>query len=375
MVSTYYFFLGNLPHLSLAELKALTSSRWKLTSLSSRIVSLSLSPQEMKLLTFKLGGTIKIAQKIQPTSPQFLIQHLQQIILASPTKNLAISDYSSQPLTRSQIFQLKKEIQKTKPIRFLSLASSGHHLVALRKQKVLELNILPTKNSLILAKTVWLQNSDVWTIKDRQRPYQDIKRGMLPPKVARIMINLASQGKTGLLADPFCGTGTIALEAASLGFSVFASDLDPQAVAGTRQNLLWLQQKFHLHFSFQTQVIDATHLSTAISHLDYLVTEPFMGALFDKHHSLTPQKLANNIKGLQKLYTGALKNWHHILRPESRVVMIMPEFHLFNQIWSLPLIDTCENLGYNKLAELSYSKPQAVVVRKILVLQKLITKH
>jgi len=58
------------------------------------------------------------------------------------------------------------------------------------------------------------------------------------------------------------------------------------------------------------------------------------------------------------------------LSPEGRVVIIFPEFHLFNRVWSLPLIDTCENLGYNKLAQLSYSKPQATVVRQILVLSK-----
>ncbi len=372
MTQTFAFFFGGFPQLSLAELKFLLPDLpIKLIQPKLALVS-NLDFSRLEKLQLKLGGTSKIAQLISNhVDPNKLTSELQALITSSSAKNVAFTNYSSLNLSPDFISQLKSAIQR--PVRFLSFQTKPHSLVALRKQHVLEFNLLPVSSTnLALAKTIWIQDSDQWVKLDRHRPYQDIKRGMLPPKVARIMINLATQLKTdGFLGDPFCGTGTIPLEASRLGFQVFASDLDPQAVAGTQKNLKWLLDNFpKVNSNWQLKTLDAVHLSQAVSQLDFIVTEPFMGTLLGNQLRLTPQQLKNNIKGLHKLYLGALKDWRHALNSEGRVVMIFPEFHLFNKIWKIPLIDTCENLGYNKLAQLSYSKPNAKVVRQILILQK-----
>ncbi|MBS3125240.1 hypothetical protein J4211_03230 [Candidatus Woesearchaeota archaeon] len=47
----------------------------------------------------------------------------------------------------------------------------------------------------------------------------------LHPKLARAMVNLTGV-KTGILLDPFCGTGGILIEAGLMGFPVVGCDID-----------------------------------------------------------------------------------------------------------------------------------------------------
>ncbi len=371
MNSSHFFFFGGYPQLSLAELKALIPES-QIELIKPNLAGVAgLSPNHLKQLQKRLGGTLKISRFISKSSFPDLSKKLTEIFTSSTSRNLALTNYGNLDLPADFLVNLKNKISR--PVRFLSFGTEPHSLVALRKQHVLEINIHSDQESsdLVLTQTVWIQDSDQWAKLDRRRPYQDIKRGMLPPKIARIMVNLATGSRQdGFLADPFCGTGTIALEAARLGYRVFASDLDSKAVQGTQANLSWLVDNFSVTADFQVKHLDAVHLNRAVSSLDFIVTEPFMGSLLGKNSNLSLRKLKNNIKGLSKLYLGALKNWRSIISKEGRVVMIFPEFHLFDRVWPLPLIDTCEKLGYNKLAQLSYSKPQAKVVRKIVILQK-----
>lgn len=44
--------------------------------------------------------------------------------------------------------------------------------------------------------------------------------GMMPPKIAQIMINLATKGERSIaIWDPFCGLGTTLIEAFHSGFT------------------------------------------------------------------------------------------------------------------------------------------------------------
>jgi Putative RNA methylase family UPF0020 len=59
--------------------------------------------------------------------------------------------------------------------------------------------------------------------------------GALRPTVAAAMVRLAGRAG-GVLYDPFCGSGTIMLEAAAAGWEVAGSDIDPDAVETARRN-------------------------------------------------------------------------------------------------------------------------------------------
>jgi tRNA G10 N-methylase Trm11 len=64
--------------------------------------------------------------------------------------------------------------------------------------------------------------------------------GMLPPKLAQMMINL-SLGNT--IYDPFVGLGTVLIESVHMGNNrVFGSDLNPRMVTTANDNLKNLQK-------------------------------------------------------------------------------------------------------------------------------------
>lgn len=75
----------------------------------------------------------------------------------------------------------------------------------------------------------------VRTLGTRSRQPRRVERpGAVRPAVAAGMVRLLP--RQGIVLDPCCGTGTIAIEAASVGFLAVAGDLDPAAVAVARAN-------------------------------------------------------------------------------------------------------------------------------------------
>lgn len=59
----------------------------------------------------------------------------------------------------------------------------------------------------------------------------------LHPRWARTLVNLARCPPGGTLADPFCGTGGILLEAALCGFQALGTDVSEEMVAGAGETL------------------------------------------------------------------------------------------------------------------------------------------
>ncbi|HVX45885.1 MAG TPA: methyltransferase domain-containing protein [Mycobacteriales bacterium] len=71
----------------------------------------------------------------------------------------------------------------------------------------------------------------------RQHDGRAVERtGALRPTVAAAMLNLLSDQDRFTLLDPCCGSGTILSEAISRGWNAIGRDIDPEAVAISRQN-------------------------------------------------------------------------------------------------------------------------------------------
>ena len=59
----------------------------------------------------------------------------------------------------------------------------------------------------------------------------------MQPRKSRCLVNLSGVQPGHRLLDPCCGTGSYLIEAALMGIKAHGSDIDPQAVAGSRSNL------------------------------------------------------------------------------------------------------------------------------------------
>jgi tRNA G10 N-methylase Trm11 len=374
---THLFLLGRLPALSLRELEAVLQTQ-DFTKITENIVGVALADDQTAIDTFNfLGGSLK-ALKIQgefiDVTDDQILEYATAFLaqFARPTFAIAELGRDKKPkIDAARIKRLLKEGNVSS--RFIESPRDGLSASVLLHQKVTELNIIQVENKVIFAETLAVQDIDDWTLRDRRKPYSDRKKGMLPPKLARIMVNLGlGQAETGdsqakpLVYDPFCGTGTVLLEAMMRDCDVVGSDLDPDSIMGTQNNLVWFDQTYQKKLNHQVFVADAANaeLRQLPRKADLIVTEPFLG-------KQTPNidQLPNIFKGLEKMYLGVFKQWTRLLAENATIVIVFPYVQAGKQTFSLEnMIDKFTQLGYTAtFSPILYSRPDAVVQRQIWV--------
>lgn len=101
-----------------------------------------------------------------------------------------------------------------------------------------------------VAVTLAVQDFEEYRFLDFGRPQRDMVSGSMPPKLAKIMLNLSGVKIDQAILDPFCGSGTMIQQALLLGFTnIVGSDASPKAVEDTKKNLNWLGSKLNLKYS------------------------------------------------------------------------------------------------------------------------------
>lgn len=232
-----------------------------------------------------------------------------------------------------------------------------------------------------VGRTTWVQNIDDYTLRDRKRPVRDAHIGMLPPKLAQIMINLAQADPQDVIYDPFCGTGVVLMEAAHMGYQVAGSDLNPAMVSATEQNMSWYQTinpaVSDLRYSEAT-LQDATKVvlpaqDTAI------VCEGYLGRVDLKNSPNLERSIQNEVETLNAFYRAVLKHWYAL--PQIKTIVIaLPFWTIEGRRIRLSTLDDAVDLGYtlmqfvssntNHPKELTYHRPDQIVGRMIIRLNK-----
>jgi tRNA G10 N-methylase Trm11 len=377
MTETYIFLLGNTPELSLIELKKILSID-SVERIQENIARLELDTATLdpvQLLTI-LGGTIKIFKQLEVLPLGTAKEEIEEILVAHladdhDMKSFAICEIGRDHLEPIEASELKVKLKEMGiPSRYIDGSRHGLSSAILSHQKVTELSVLQSDKELVLTRTVAVQDIDAWTLRDRGKPYADRKKGMLPPKLARMMLNLAlgpNPDPESTVLDPFCGSGTILLEALERGVNVVGNDLDVEAAQGSRENLDWYKTGANI---FKTSAVfqqDATKLVLPNNQkVQYIVTEPFLGKPKPQ-----PQQLANIFRGLEKQYLGSFKHWKTLLESGSIVVCVFPAVlasHTegYPEVTLKSLIDKLAKFGYTTISEpVVYHRPQAVISRQI----------
>jgi tRNA G10 N-methylase Trm11 len=372
-MSTYYFQLGNTPQLSVLELEYLTKG--KLKPVTNQLYSLETEQEiDIESLQRQSGGLVKTYQwlaNLETNSPSEIESRVVEHLAQQTGKVIFnVANLSNEKLEDADLAAIKKQLtaQNVKS-RYLDSGKRGLNAAVLSHQKVHELVIIEDNEKLVLAKTVSIQDIDDWTKRDRRKPYADRKKGMLPPKVARMMVNIAKNlfesNTHPNIHDPFCGSGTILMEALMMGCNVSGSDLDVNSIRGSEDNLGWLIDEYKLDKKIPPlYLLDAAQpLPTSTANkINAIVTEPFMGKPRPQEH-----ELKNIFKGLYRTYLGAFKNWTRVLRPGGVVIIIFPLVEAQNQTYDLnKLIDKLSQLGYTTMSQpVTYSRPQAIVKRQL----------
>jgi tRNA G10 N-methylase Trm11 len=187
---------------------------------------------------------------------------------------------------------------------------------------------------------------------------------MLPPKIARMLVNVAlPHDQNAVLFDPFCGSGTILAEALVLGHQVIGSDISSKAVQDTTDNLEWLTHTSKLDARFEVIHQDVHHAQLPADVLaDAIVFEGYLGP-----PNIRTEQIANQLKGMSKLYLGAFKRLHPLVKTGGSIVAALPSYVVNNELKTLDaLIDRVGELGYTPiLPVLEYGRPTATIKRRI----------
>ena len=386
----HFFLLGSTPELSWLELSRTFPDICGLIRISNQLAGSRLLPPQIsatKVLTL-LGGVVKIAEVISnlPDDEELIVSEIVTYLKQGENRiHFALAEWGRDHLPKVEPQLIKERLtQEGKSVRYRTGSRTGlSAAILLHESDLQELIVISTNDGAYLAKTSAVQNIDQWQIEDRSKPFAQHKRGLLPPKVGRMMVAIGlgktifdtdNQKSTLALWDPFCGSGTILFEGLLLGLPiVYGSDIDTESIDGTEKNWQWFKRAFQNQLADQQQLVsfqsDATNVQNPpfdSSSISMIVTEPFLG-------KPTPdfRQIVNIQSGLERMYKGMFKEWKQWLKPGASVVCVFPKWQISGDYKQKTfdlhrLIDFLKPIGYTTASDpVVYARPGAVVQREI----------
>lgn len=359
----YLAILGRQPEISLAELSALFS---RVSKVGKGLATFVASEEPAMA---RLGGSLKIAVELKSTP----LEYLQKLPEGKIT--LGVSDYSKRGSARTatmEALKLKKilvrhgrsvRVVANNGMASLSTATALHNGLSGKKLNKVELILLNGE----WWRVIGVQDIDAYGRRDQARPARDAKVGMLPPKLAQILINLCGKLPKGArVLDPFCGTGVVLQEAALMGYQAYGTDISERMVDYAHKNLEWLG------LDGEVAVGDATDYKWQ-GEIDAVAFEGYLG----RPMSTAPVeiKLKTEKQECGRIIVGFLKNLAGQIEKDTPVVMAIPAWLRSDGSYSrLNIVDVAGDLGYNvenKQREgLLYFREGQVVAREIIILRK-----
>ncbi len=415
-VPSYAAFIGHQPHLSLAELAATVPGFLLHAKIDRSVVLFDSGISLDSAFLDTLGGTVVLAEKISDSAltlddiPGLFARTLMPIKgkVTFSLRTIGITPAAVKQLYRRSKDHLKK---KGKPSRYVGNERTPAPSIVLRENGLLdrsggaEITIVQqksddsaesTRSPLWVGFTVGAQDIESYTKRDMEKPVRDTGVGLLPPKLAQIMLNFGVwlarsrasstrgpqvEDQRLTILDPFCGTGVIPMECLIRGFPVLASDKSLKAVSGTTKNLEWLRKHFDIKKSVVPSRVwkqDATRPFDRKDTVNVIVTETSLGP------ALTRRPTLKDVQSLrsdnEKLQAGFLESMAQSF-PGIPIVCTWPVWYpsrapvFLEKIWKV-----ASDLGYQAVLpptieivsdrmSLLYRRPDQMVGREIVILK------
>ena len=139
--------------------------------------------------------------------------------------------------------------------------------------------------------------------------------GVMMPRMARTLVNIAGVQAGDQVLDPFCGTGGILIEAELLGATAIGSDFDPLMVQGCKQNVP----------SSSLMLADATCLPFQDYSIDSVVTDlPYGQSVCIKKADTMDKLYADALDEIARV----LKNGRHAVIVTHRDISDIAQQHM-----------------------------------------------
>jgi len=177
--------------------------------------------------------------------------------------------------------------------------------------------------------------------RPRKKPF--FHPSAMPPKLARCMVNLAQPRRGDLVLDPFCGTGSILIEAALISCRILGLDIKRRMIRGCSKNLN--------HFAIEPEGLILTDgRKPPITQVNSIVTDPPYG------RSATTLRLTT-----KQIVEDVLTSVQDLLNKGQRICIASPK--------TLNIACIATEIGYKHL-ESHFAYVHRTLTREIAVLKK-----
>jgi tRNA G10 N-methylase Trm11 len=384
---TLLFISGKNWQLSLAELTAYLQTRqigFEIQQFTKEFFAIQIQQTLDSKIIEELGGIIKIG-KVMLTLPsqqikEAYVKHNKQTekqvaealeksdIIAQIAKQsgkafFGVSVYLEEDQIRSRAGEIqrllgsavKDELAKHgKKARFMGFADKSQgqlsHVEVLKKGLVeneSEILLCIGKETSWIATTIAVHNPFEFQKRDVYKPRQRKIFGM-PPRLAKIMVNLSSCTENKTLLDAFCGVGTVLQEALLIKANAVGTDINSWCIKAAEDNLRWLTQEYELQYAdYRVVQSDVSVLSKkiGIENIDCIVSEPDLGPAL-RQIPTTPyaQKI---IDKLTPLFFGFVEEAYKVLKPNGKLVVVTPYIVTrTKQIVTMPIGEKAESINF-----------------------------
>ncbi len=418
---TYAIQCGRLPQLSVLEVEAVlprfaVELAEGVQRMQREIYSFSvkkpLTEQQVVELQESLGGTVRIIE-LRLTTPDTskvselctaLTTGLFKDVSGKLTVGVSIWNDGETHLRPFDVARVLKRgmVAAGSSLRFVTAAQNGMHLstaqlihnklawyAADRTEgtRALEVVAIHADGAWQIGFTLTGQNITSYTKRDFGIPIPDAESGMLPPKLAQIMLNIALRNltlKDVLVYDAFCGNGRIVLESRLLGVPSVGSDIAERKVHAAQENLTWLLREYPgSHPTPQPSqtywVGDATQkdaftqaitLAKALKRQLVLVSEPYLGKPL--RSELPAAQREAWLGELTELYTGFFQAIAEQKGEITRLLVVFPRTKVAGDgeeagVYDA-MIDTLDRFGYSHQRLFIYDRPDSFVRRDLVKL-------
>lgn len=394
--------LGNNRAISIAELAAVLPG-FKPKQSEGQILFFETGEALDQAFLDRLGGTILISKEVGTIQglneiPDVLLRELAS---AKGKVSFGFRFFGVDLRKGRELFKKTKKILRSKniPSRYIGSEREPakpiqlHDSGMLDPKKGAELVIVKQDKKFWVGRTIAAQDVKKYTLRDVEKPVRDTTVGLLPPKLAQVLLNFGEflckrnskseiRNPKTIVFDPFCGTGVIPLEAMLRGHDVLASDISEKAVNGCKKNIEWMRETFEiLKKDVETTVWkqDARKPFEIENKPTMIVTEGTLGLPLKSRPTLKQaEKFA---KESDSLVSDFLKNCKATL-PGVPIVMTLPVWYARKRmVWLQKFFEEIGRSGYRAVLpphtdpanpprmSLLYRRPDQFVGREIVLLK------
>lgn len=394
-MSQSVLIVGRQPALGIAEAESLFGAA-KITPLVSQAIVVDVAPADIPFS--RMGGSTRVA-KLLTYLPYTDWRQIEDYLVAELPKHtcclpegkvrLGLSVYGFDVNLRklNATGLTLKKIVKNPPdgegrsVRVVPNKDSELNTAQVIHNQLtgptgMELLLIRDGTRTALAQTTAVQDIEAYAARDQARPARDARVGMLPPKLAQIITNLAtgevSDAKLQVL-DPFCGTGVLLQEALLMGYDAYGTDLEPRMIEYSQRNLEWLPSAFQLpNTTFELAVGDATDFQWDTPFTN-IACETYLGRPFSSEPK--PDVLNEVMRDVDTIHRKFLQNVARQTEPGFRMCIAVPAWKTKNGFKHLKTLDSLADLGYNRVSfahpstrDLIYHRENQVVGRELVIL-------